>query len=58
MNPCPHSTQHSVVAALMRSDLVVQGWRFPTVLLAESDDRVLFDLEVSNIWKNVFLLQC
>lgn len=33
--------------AILFSSLVYQGWKFPAFLLTDSDERYLFDLEVS-----------
>ena len=32
---------------ILYSPLVYQGWRFPYIQLTESDDRYLFEIEVS-----------
>jgi hypothetical protein len=37
---------HSGAGAILHSSLVFQGWKFPSFLLTDSDERFLFDLEV------------
>jgi hypothetical protein len=37
---------HSGAGAILHSSLVFQGWKFPSFLLTDSDERHLFDLEV------------
>lgn len=34
--------------AILYSSLVSQGWKFPTFLLTDTDERYLFDLEVTD----------
>jgi hypothetical protein len=38
---------HGGAGAILFSSLVYQGWKFPAFLLTDSDERYLFDLEVS-----------
>ncbi len=41
---------------ILKSSLVLHGWKFQTVLLTESDDRFLFDLEVGHFYSNASFL--
>lgn len=53
----PASGAHAVSGrpgCILFTDLVLYGWRFPPFLFTETDEKLLFDIEVSNLYQVKF----